>query len=163
MPVSTITSQGRPVSRQRATCSALFSTGRAASLARRDHVARLDAVQHRQFEVARPGHQRLGLGPGGDEEIAAAGRLQPLHRLARAEPVAVGLDRRAALGRAAPMGEPVPVGDQRVAVESQPKRDMDHDAAIGGPAAEGQGGCSRSAFAPRLILLIAWYAWLSAA
>jgi len=29
IPVSTITSQGSPVSRQRATCAALFSTGRA--------------------------------------------------------------------------------------------------------------------------------------
>ena len=63
----------------------------------------------------------------GDEEVAAAGRLQPLHRLARAEPVAVRLDRRAAGRAAALVGEPVPVGDERVAVERQPQGDMDHD------------------------------------
>ena len=109
MPVSTITSQGRPVSRQRATCSGLFSTGRAGDFSADGMSCAPDAVQHREGEVARPGHQRLGLGPGGDEEVAAAGLLQPFHRLARAEPVAVGLDRRAAGRAAAPVRQPVPV------------------------------------------------------
>ena len=67
----------------------------------------------------RPGQQRLRLGPGGDEEVAAAGRCEPLDDLARAEPIAVGLDRRAAGGAAALLRQPAPVGDQRLAVEHQ--------------------------------------------
>ena len=71
---------------------------------RRLHVLGSHAVQHRHFEVARPRGQRRRLVPGGDEEVAAAGMLQPLDRLARADPVSVGLDRGAASGAAAAMG-----------------------------------------------------------
>ena len=63
------------------------------------------------------------------KKCAAARRLEPLHRLARAEPIAVRLDRRAAFRAAAPVREPVPVGDERLAVERETQRSMNHGAA----------------------------------
>ena len=87
------------------------------ALHRHRHVAGQDAVEHAEAEIARPGRQRLGLAPGGDEEVAAAGVLKPFHRLARAEAVTVGLDRRAAGRAAAAVREPMPIGDERGAVE----------------------------------------------
>ena len=55
--------------------------------------------------------------------MPAARRLQPLHHLARAEPVAVRLNRRAAFRAAALLRQPAPVCDECLAVKRQPEGD----------------------------------------
>ena len=95
-------------------------------LHRRRHVLSHRPMQHAQLQVAGPGREQLRFRPSGDEEGAAARRLQALHRLARAEAVSIGLHGRAAIGAAAPVRQPVPVGDQGVAVDAEAKGIVNH-------------------------------------
>ena len=73
---------------------------------RRLDIVRPDAVQHDEADVLRQIAKRLGFRPGRHEEIAAAGFDQRFRRFARAEAIAVGLDRGA--GR-----DPRALGSQR--------------------------------------------------
>ena len=102
MPVSTITSQGRPVSRQRATCSG------AVEHRPRRRVAAPPPCRRAGRRAAPTGSRSPGQGISASASAQVATKksrqpacLEPLHRLARAEAVAVGLDRRAAGGAAA--------------------------------------------------------------
>ena len=57
-------------------------------------VGRADPMKHHQADALRQIAERLGLGPGGDEEVAAARLDQRLGRLPRTETVGVRLDCR---------------------------------------------------------------------
>src|SRR5690606_22756814 len=86
------------------------------------HVLPPDAMQDTQRGIAQVGQQFGGFPPGGDEEIAAAGRPKMAQHIARAKAVTVRLDRRAATGVAAPACEPLPVGPERGAIQMQSQR-----------------------------------------
>src|SRR4051794_2918623 len=72
-------------------------------------VVRTHAVQDDKADALRQVTQLLGLGPGRDEEVAAAGLDQRLCRLTRTEPVAVRLHRGTRRDARMP-GKPEPVG-----------------------------------------------------
>src|SRR3546814_12553072 len=76
-----------------------------------------DLVQNgeRQRQIA----QRLGLHPGRDEEIAAAGIGQALPDPGGAAAIAVGLDRRAARRTPAHRIAHAPVGGERRGIETE--------------------------------------------
>ena len=97
MPVSIITSHGaarRDLLPARDLLGGVEARARARRQRRLD-IVRPDAVEHDQLRIRGNGAERFGLGPGRDEEVAAARLVQRLHRLARAKAIAVGLDRRA--------------------------------------------------------------------
>ena len=83
------------ISFHRATCSSVLRHGRAGNASAASRVIRADAVKDDQAALSGQVAERLGLGPGRDEEVAAARFDQRLGRLARAKAIAVGLDRRA--------------------------------------------------------------------
>ena len=89
---------------------------------RGDHVTRTHSVQDRQRHPRRQRHQRRGLGPSGDEKVAATRRGQMPHHFARAETIAIGLQRRTARRRAALGGQPAPVGNKRFGRKAQAER-----------------------------------------
>ena len=96
MPVSIITSQARPgaISFQRATCSSGVEDRAEPELSAASTSSA--PTPCRTTRLASPeSSERFGLGPDGHEEVAAAGIVKRSQRLARAEAIAVGLDRRA--------------------------------------------------------------------
>src|SRR3546814_19335724 len=64
----------------------------------------------------------LRLGPGGDEEVPAAGVAEMPHRLAGANAISVSLHSRAAGRATAPAREPPPVRHPGVAVAREAER-----------------------------------------
>ena len=123
MPVSIITSQARPgaICFQRATCSIVLRHGPSLNVQRRLAIVGPDAVKNDQAGALRKLSERFRLGPGGYEEVPATRFEQRFHGLARAEAVAVGLDRRAR-GHSRTLLEPAPVGLERGAVDGQAQR-----------------------------------------
>ena len=103
MPVSIITSHGRPgaISFHRATCSALLSTGRAVEPSAASTSSGPTPCSTARLAPSGSWPKLVGFRPGRDEESRGTGLEQRVHRLARADAIAVGLDRRAAGGAGA--------------------------------------------------------------
>src|SRR3546814_7946821 len=86
-----------------------------------------DLVKNREQYAFGQGHQRGGLDPGRDEKVAASRGGQMPHDFARAETIAVGLDRCAARRAAALRGEPAPVGDEGFGRQAKAERRRNGD------------------------------------
>ena len=123
MPVSIITSQARPgaICFQRATCSALLRHGRADRARPASTSSGPTPCSTTRLAPSGKRSERLRLGPGRNEKVAAARFEQRLGGLARAEAIAVGLDRRSRRNARA-LGKPAPIGLDCGTVEGQAQR-----------------------------------------
>ena len=82
-------------------------------------VGGVGAVEDGEADGLREGAEGGDFLPLGDEQVAAAGGDEGVGDLGGAEAVAVGLDRGAAIGRAARGGEDAPVGGECGSVDRE--------------------------------------------